>query len=383
MTRKIIAIFVALLLTASLCACTRDDNPEESTGDRIDIGIETTDTNGTSDTDDTEDTNDTTESESETANGGDTQDELVFTPYDAPQTVFVMHKNGAVNIRKTPDYDASAATSLSNGTELKRVAISVGGEWSRVEYEGEEYYIASQCLTTLADVTAGFVTVDKTYTVVASVNVRIAPEVTELNGEVTQYNVIGSLNAGDTVKVVAENTSIGWIQIEFESDYEGPVFVRYNPDWFEGDEAENGVTEGYALYSDDNISFEYPANWQNLTGEQMKLDPVTGDSISVIYSEYTAECDIYFSLTKEQFEEVFMPTYKTAGYDVSEYNVTLDKKGDNDVTVISFKNVYNGLTMYQTQIVTVANDQLCTITVTEVSAEATIAEDIYASLNVK
>jgi uncharacterized protein YgiM (DUF1202 family) len=382
MTRKIVAIFVALLLTASVCACTGNDQPEESTGDRIDIGVETTDGIGTNDTNETEDTSDiesTSESEAQ-------PEELVFTPYDAPQTVFVMHKNGAVNIRTAPNYnDDTVYKSLSNGTELKRIAISVGGEWSCVEYNGKEYYIGSQCLTTLADVTAGFVSVEKTYTVAtASVNVRIAPEVTELNGEVTQYNVVGSLSEGDTVKVIAENTSIGWIQIEFESAYEGPVFVRYNSDWFEGDENNDTVTEGYALYNDNFVSFEYPESWENLTSEQMKWNPNTGDNVNIVYTDYTPDCDIYFSLTNEIFAEVFVPSFAATGNVVSDYNVTLDKKGDNNVSITSFKNVANGTTMYQTQIVTVASSgQLCVITVTEVSADTNIAEALYASLNIK
>lgn len=383
MTRKIIAIFAALLLTASLCACSGNTNNEETSGDRIDINIETNDTNDTSNTD-TNETEDTSDSESATETG-DVNVELTFTPFDAPQTVYVLHKNGAVNIRTAPNYEADTVyKSLSNGTELKRVAISEGDEWSRIEYEGKEYYIGSQCLTTLADITAGFVAVEKTYTVVAaSVNVRIAPEVTELNGEVTQYNVIGSIAEGDTVKVIAENTSIGWIQIEFESEYTGPAFVRYNADWFEGDEVT--VTEGYALYNDDSISFEYPENWENMNGnEQIKWNSVTGDNVSVSYADYTSEYDFYFSMTNESFAETFIPVYESMGYVISDYNVTLTKKGNTDVVIIVFQNVVNGTPMYQTQVFgVVGSGQFCTITVTELNADAHIAAEIYESLNIK
>ncbi len=237
MTRKIIAIFAALLLSVSLVACNDEEKTEETTtGTKIEVP--TTEGETTAKKTETEETEGKTEAKTEE----ETENNLVFNPINGTQAVYVLHKNKAVILHNSPSYSDGSTLSVANGTQLERVEISDNGEWSKVKYEGESYYVASQALTTLADLDAGFVKVDKTYKVVANVNVRIAPEVTELAGEVTQYNVIGSLAKDDTIKVIAENTETGWLKIEFASEYEGAVYVRYNEAWYEGDEVATEAT---------------------------------------------------------------------------------------------------------------------------------------------
>ena len=223
MTRKIIAIFAALLLSLSFVACSeQQETTEETTATKIEITTDAT-------------TAETTEEETETE-----QTPAADLEFDAVnnESVYVLHKNKAVVLHNAPSYTDGATLSVANGTKLTRTGISANGEWSKVVYQDKTYYVASQAITTLADLDAGFTAVDKTYGVVANVNVRLAPVVTELNGEVTQYNVIGSLANGDTIKVLAVNTAENWLKIEFASEFGTVGYVRYNDAWFTGDEAE-------------------------------------------------------------------------------------------------------------------------------------------------
>ena len=73
--------------------------------------------------------------------------------------------------------------------------------------------------------------------------------------------------------------------------------------------------------------------------------------------------------------------YASIGYNVTDYSVSQETKGETKVAVISFTNTVEDQVMYQTQYVFVVNtNKVCTLTVTEVSADTTIAEDLYASL---
>ena len=98
-------------------------------------------------------------------------------------------------------------------------------------------------------------------------------------------------------------------------------------------------------------------------------------------STYTSDHDIYFTLTDERFEEIFIPLYESMGYAISDYSVEQESKDGNKIVVISFANTIAESTMYQTQYFFVtASDLVCTLTVTATSPESSIAADIYESL---
>jgi uncharacterized protein YgiM (DUF1202 family) len=224
MARKILAITIALLMAVSLIACTNGNEEESTSGNNtINIPEESTTTTG----------GNSTETGTETGNGGAVIDEkpgdLTYDALEAAEDIYVLHQNGAVNLREA---DNSIFKSVANGTALKRIAISKDGVWSKVLYEGKEYYIVTKAVTTFADVTAGFVATTLTLTSVGSLNVRIAPEVSEIAGKVTQDNVVGTFEPGDKIKVVAYNEELGWYQVEFDCDYEGPVFIRAKAEYF-------------------------------------------------------------------------------------------------------------------------------------------------------
>lgn len=197
MNRKLLAIISALLITASLCACS-DGKEEDTTGTKIEV------TSG-----------EETSSETETNEQGsqvnppvvdENPEELNYS--EKNDTVYILHPNGAVKLH---GHDDVADTSLANGTELKRTGINEAEGWSRVTYNNTTYYIVTSCLTTLADLDADFTEVSKVARLakgVTSLNVRNAPSM--------DNHVVGYVYADTDIKIVKENTQTGWYKVEFK-----------------------------------------------------------------------------------------------------------------------------------------------------------------------
>ncbi len=213
--RKFLAILSALLIAASLCAC-NNGGEEETTDGKININDETND-NG-----ETNNNGGTNNGETGTGENGN---EITPPEVDDPEnadyvtaddTVYIIHPNGAVKLHGAGD---TKDTSLKNGSELKRIAISEKDGWSKVLYNEETYYVVTSCLTTMADFDEGFVEVEKTLTLaVTSLNIRNTPSM--------DNQIIGYLSADIPVKVIAENTTTGWYKVEFTA-YGGATETGY------------------------------------------------------------------------------------------------------------------------------------------------------------
>ena len=220
MNRKLIAIFTALLLAASLCACNTGGAGEETTDDnRIEIptGDEGTSAN----------------------NGGDTTEdttaEVTVSVEDFEEiddTVYILVLNKAVNLRKSPSMsDSAIALSVSNGTELKRTGVN-GDGWSRVTYKDETYYVKTSCVISNTDLD-GFVAASGTVTVSGNFNVRIAPS--------SSNDLVGNYAKGDSFEVIAVNQTTGWYKVNFTGlYYTGEAYVAIIPKYMKG----NVVIEG-------------------------------------------------------------------------------------------------------------------------------------------
>ncbi|MBE6685077.1 MAG: SH3 domain-containing protein [Ruminococcaceae bacterium] len=223
MSRKLIAIFTALLLAASLCACGDKGGKGEETTDNNKIEIpsgedttaedttaEDTTAEGTKDNDDTNNSTDT-----EIGNPGK------YEYVDCDEAVYVNNPGSAVTLRSA-EYEAKG--SVSHGTELKRIGLSTdeANYWSKIVYEGETYYVASKYLTDISNPDEGFVAVDKIVVVndlTGSLNIRNLPT---FNGS----QIIGWAQAGEETKVIAENTETGWYKVEFVA-YGGEIMTGY------------------------------------------------------------------------------------------------------------------------------------------------------------
>ena len=142
---------------------------------------------------------------------------------DKNDTVYIMTPNGAANLRTETSFDdeAKSGISLPNGTELER--SQADANWSKVTYEGEEYYIANKMIVE-TDVLDGFEEVSKTVKIiVGSVNVRYVPAR-------TTDEPIFTLVEGNEVEVVGFNGDLGeegWYKIKLTVGEDQPYEFGY------------------------------------------------------------------------------------------------------------------------------------------------------------
>ena len=128
--RKILVILLALVFVFSLIGCGNDDDTEKS---------------GT----DTEEATESTEEDTEEVTTEETAqvDEDGFTIVN--QTV---KTTDIVNVRTEASTDSEAAMKLSAGVEVNRIGYN--DEWSKVSLESGTYYIYSEYLELVADLSA-------------------------------------------------------------------------------------------------------------------------------------------------------------------------------------------------------------------------------------
>ena len=127
--------------------------------------------------------------------------QVTYAPVD--ETVYITAKNAVLKLV------ANTAESIQLGqiTELHRIGKS--SSWSKVEYNGQQYYIASSLLTTDDLMEKTFVACNKTmYVNTGSLNVRQYP-----SAENSYSTILETRSQGDEVKVIGENGT--WSKIEW------------------------------------------------------------------------------------------------------------------------------------------------------------------------
>lgn len=206
--KKILVILAALLVVISLVAC----NNEQNNNDNPSIDIPSGNGNAENPTNTPEDNTPAVDRNFE----------------DKNDTVYVMTPNGAANLRTDTSFDKDTiAISVENGTELER--SQADANWSKVTYEGEEYYIANKLIVE-ADVLDGFEDASKTIKIkVASINVRFV-------AARTSDDPIATLVEGNEVEVVGFNGDLGeegWYKIKLTVTEDQPYEYGYISAWHE------------------------------------------------------------------------------------------------------------------------------------------------------
>ena len=191
MKKRILTILLAGLLTMSAVACA--NNPSQNPGTTSGSNDNTTATSGTTGTTGTTGNN-----------SGSYQDvnEKVYAVIDK------------LNLRTAPDTSASSLTGLTVNITTEMVRTKYNSSWSKVTYEGKEYYVSSAYLTT-DDIGARYFTAHAAKTMYATdsnVRVRLYPTT---HSELSKpEHIIKKLEKNDTVTVVG--TSEKWYQISME-----------------------------------------------------------------------------------------------------------------------------------------------------------------------
>jgi uncharacterized protein YgiM (DUF1202 family) len=233
MTKKIIAIFISLLLTASVAAsvaaCGKKGNGSTETTGSIEVGTNVEGTSGNNGGNNTP-----------SNPVGEIGDPGEYTYTECDQTVYVNNPDSEVTLRSA---DYVAMGSLKHGVELKRTGISTdeANYWSKVVYNGETYYMASKFITTMNNPDEGFVDISKTVEVNAktgTLNIRNLPDV-------DNSSVIGHAVSGTPITVIAVNTETEWYKVKFvdANGQESVGYIRSLAKFFTEESANNNTTE--------------------------------------------------------------------------------------------------------------------------------------------
>ena len=130
----------------------------------------------------------------------------------------------ATNLRDVPSQgeESHVLAVLPNGEVAVRIAISDMG-WSKLEYNGEEYYAVSSLLTTDLGyhvevpeddgIKTEFTACNDKVSPKIEVNLRKLPSVT--NPEAT---VVVTLKYGEVVNRTGINTDVGWSRVEYNGE---------------------------------------------------------------------------------------------------------------------------------------------------------------------
>lgn len=181
MKKRILALLLAGLLTASLASCVTSSNrPEPSTG---------------SETEETQ----TREEE--------TTDEITITWEDDAATVYVI----ANSLTLMPISEGGTSIKVELMTELKRLQTSSDGKRSIVEVDGVKYYASSSALSEDDLLGKKFEAFEKTMYATSGVRKRPYASIDD-----TFSKEIGSLTQGEEVLVVAKGDSDGitWCKVK-------------------------------------------------------------------------------------------------------------------------------------------------------------------------
>lgn len=228
MKKLALLLAVLMMMSAMLVACSNKNNDKDTdeTKDPTIVGDEGT---GTSSGNNIWGTEDSTSEGTETGTTGTVvENPTTFTFKSCKETsVFTL---GSVNIRKEASFDAGVAKmSVNDGTELVKIAESnesaidsEGNEykWFKVKYDDAEWYVKSTLVTSMSNPDDGFTPVNKTlYLNTKSLSIRLYPN--------TENPAVGYLYKGDSVKIIAENTELGWYKIDFEGSTYTPAGEYY------------------------------------------------------------------------------------------------------------------------------------------------------------
>ena len=149
------------------------------------------------------------------------------------------------------------------------------------------------------------------------------------------------------------------------------------------DNDEPVASEGYTLYDNGDIIFEYPEDWTVTNGSVVQImNPKgVGNNITITYQ---AQSKIMDELTVEDFNKYLLPAYKSAGASISNVAVSHPKNENNvNITKITYTITMSGQSMKQTQYAVNANKKNYVITVTEATTDTTLVTNIFNSLYVK
>ena len=146
--KKILAFALALLVVAAMASCNKDPDPDKDPTQDPDTPpiTDTTPDDNTPETPDGDQGSDedtpSNPDEDNTPGGDETDLGDGFTLVNEQ-----VYARITVDLRSAPAVDATNVTNkLRYAQVATRIGVSADGEWSKILFEGNEYYVASNCL---------------------------------------------------------------------------------------------------------------------------------------------------------------------------------------------------------------------------------------------
>ena len=137
--------------------------------------------------------------------------------------------------------------------------------------------------------------------------------------------------------------------------------------------------EGYTLYNNGKISFAYPDTWKESDG----ILADENSAVNNITVTFEQKSDIYINMDVESFNSTLKPAFEQAGLTVTDPSVEqLTNDNDTRITKICCTTAVYGVTMKQTMLIVAVGDLNYVITVTEVTPDAALVENVYKTLDI-
>lgn len=297
---------------------------------------------------------------------------ITFSPCD--ETVYVVNTEHGLKLRTSTVFDESdsnVAEYADPGAELRRIGYHE--TWSKVIFEGEEYFTSSKYLSTekpAEPVEVVFEDVSQMVYIFTGFEDGVA----KLYPEPSRDSQYITLPEGTVLKRTGiafdDEEGNGWSRVEYNGNTH---FIRNSV-----------VAPESASVTFGEISFEVIKDWEK-TEEQgivLFVDEETGNNVSCVSSPKTSE---YNNLTAKEFEDLMKPQLEASGISISGTKVETTKNA-NGISVIKFTYIATTVVeeteieMRQTLCVATVGSNTYVITVTEVAPEVAIARLVIETM---
>ncbi len=137
--------------------------------------------------------------------------------------------------------------------------------------------------------------------------------------------------------------------------------------------------EGYQMYDSGVFAFAYPADWVEASSSPLILMGQNGGNNITVASEQ--KTDAYENMTVESYNATYLPYFSSMGISVS--NVAIHKESTNGLSVVKITSTVEsqGIVMDQTQFITTIGAHTYTVTVTEVTEDSALVENVFQTLH--
>ena len=326
-------------------------------------------------------------------------EEIVFDEVDEVVYVDV----ATLILRSTTEFgiETNIKGYVVGGTELKRTGFHK--DWSRIEYEGETVYCATNCLTTVNPNPDHGITFTE-------VNENVLIDTTAYKQEdgtlpsaryylvpmqgVDEY-VAGYLAHGTKVKrtgvyyePVAEGETdegLGWSRIVMDGKdyYIRNSMVVIDEEGETPDTPAENLPEGYVQYTDGIISLARPEAWTVVDGSMVQIVDMTTENAITI--SYTPKSDVWASITADVYEALM--NEQLAGLGMSVSNMTVEQlttANGQAVTKIAYIMTMSAgettINVPTTQFMINAGENDYNVTIAEVVAVEGLVDTVFATL---